>query len=107
MFTLKSILENKGATISKAGEAVDFKQGYQVSLQDMEIIKVKDLRKRHLKELLSQLNEGLCLGVWIDGGLAYIDQSARITNKHKAVKLGKAYKQISIWNWQTKQAVYL
>lgn len=53
MFKLKDLLNNNGATLNKDGEAVSYKGGYQVSLKDMEVIKVSDLRKKHLIELLA------------------------------------------------------
>ena len=107
MFTLKDILRNNGATLSKTGHPVSYARGYQVSICDMEIIPVYKLRKQHLIELLNAIPTGTCLGVWIEKGKAYIDQSAHFDLKRKALRIGKKYNQISIWNWNTSEAVYL
>lgn len=107
MFTLKDILRNNGATLSKTGHPVSYARGYQVSICDMEIIPVYKLRKQHLIELLNTIPAGTCLGVWIEKGKAYIDQSAYFNTKRKARQIGEKNHQISIWNWQTAEAVYL
>jgi hypothetical protein len=108
MFTLKSIKENNGGTISKAtGEAVSYARGYQVSKRDLAIVKVRELRKRDLVATLNSLAEDECLGVWIDKGLAYIDCSEMINTKRQAMRVGKQRKQISVWNWKAQEAVYV
>lgn len=107
MMTLKAIKANAGATLNKAGQELDYPRGYQVSVRDLETIKARDLRKKHIKEMLDKLDEDSCLGIWIDKGLAYIDESKRFTNKREATRFGKKNKQISIWDWGKKEAVYL
>ena len=107
MFTLKNILANKGATIDKNGNPVNYPRGYQVSVCDMLIIKARDLRKKTLKALLATIGADACLGIWIDKGFVYIDQSIMVRTKKQAIKLGKQYNQISIWNWKQEEAVYL
>ncbi len=107
MFLLKDIIANGGMTINKECESVKGTTGYQVSIQDMQIIKVRDLRKKSLIAMLDSLPAGSCLGVWIEKGLAYIDNSKLITNKKKAIDFGKAKKQISIYDWAKQEVVYL
>ena len=107
MTTLKAIKANNGATLNKAGEALDYPRGYQVSICDLEVIKARDLRKAHIVEMLGNLEAGECLGIWVDKGLAYLDKSKRFSNKREAVRFGKRNKQISIWDWGKKEAVYL
>ena len=107
MFKLKNILAENGATLSKTGNPVSYPSGYQVSIKDMEIMPVKQLRKKHIVDLLNTIPAGTCLGVWIDKGKAYIDQSAHFDSKRKARQIGDKYNQISIWNWKTSEAVYL
>lgn len=107
MFKLKDVLNNNGATLNTAGEAVSYKRGYHVSTLDLEIVKTRDLRKRHIKALLAQLPADAYLGIWINKGLAYIDQSVRFGNKRTAKRIGKQLKQISIWDWKKEEAVYL
>lgn len=105
MFKLKDIKSNKGATINNNGEMMNYKQGYQVSIKDLEIIPAYRLTKKHLIEVLNTIPVGACLGVWIDNNKAYIDQSVRFTNKRQALAFGKRNNQISIWNWKASEAI--
>lgn len=105
MFTLKEIKLNNGATLDKTGLPLSYASGYQVSEKDLEIIPAYKLTKKHLMEMLDKLPAGANLGVWIDNGKAYIDQSMRVLGKKKALQLGKALNQISIWDWKAGEAI--
>ena len=105
--TLKAIKENGGATLTKSGLNIDWSRGYQVSVQDLAIMPVRELRAKYIKSLLATLERGEALGVWIDKGKAYVDKSVYVRTKREAMRLGKKNKQISIFNWSTKEAVYL
>ena len=107
MITLKSIKENGGATLSKAGLTMNFPSGYQVSIKDLLIVPIYKLRMRDIKSMLNDLDRGDCLGIWIDGGKAYVDKSQWLIRKRDAMRIGKRNKQISIWSWKEKKAVYL
>jgi len=63
------------------------------------------LTKKHLIDMLAKIPNGSNLGVWIDNGKAYIDRSARISNKRLALKVGKALNQISIYDWKTGDCI--
>ena len=105
MFKLKDIKANKGATLNHNGNMVSYKQGYQVSVKDLEIIPAYMLRKSHLIEILNNLPDDVCLGVWIDNNKAYIDLSVRLTNKRQALAFGRKNNQLSIWNWKASEAI--
>ena len=105
MFTLKEIKLNKGITLDKQGNALTYKSGYQVSKCDLAIIPAYRLRKSQLLDMLNAIPVGSCLGVWIDNGKAYIDQSARISNKRLALKVGRQLNQISVWDWKASEAI--
>ena len=105
MFKLKDVKLNAGATLNKQGENLSYANGYQVSVRDLEIIPAYRLTKKHLIDMLNELADGKCLGVWIDGGKAYIDCSEYVSTKKQALKLGKARKQISVWNWKAGEAI--
>lgn len=105
MFKLKDIKANNGATLTTNGEAVNYTRGYQVSVRDLKIIPAYRLTKKHLIEMLSCLPVGVNLGVWIDGGKAYIDYSVKFNNKRQALAYGKAHNQLSIWNWGAGEAI--
>lgn len=105
MFTLKELKANNGATINKAGDMVNYARGYQVSHEDLYIIPVYKLRKAKLLETLNALLNGDHLGVWIDHNKAYIDRSELITNKRKAIMIGKERCQKAIYNWKTGDCI--
>ena len=105
MFKLKDVKLNKGATLDKQGNELHYASGYQVSAKDLEIIPAYRLTKKHLIEMLDKLPKGTNLGVWIDNGKAYIDQSARFLSKNFALKLGRKLNQISIWDWKASEAI--
>ena len=105
MFKLNQIKKALGCTLNKQGESVFYAKGYQVSEKDLLIIPAYKLRKKQLIELLNSLSEGQYLGVWIDGGKAYIDCSEYVSTKKQALKLGKQRKQISVWNWKAGEAI--
>ena len=106
MFTLKEIKANGGATLDKLGMAISYTSGYQVSAEDLEVIPVHKLTKRHLLEMLEIIPFGSNLGIWIYQGKAYIDRSARIGNKRLAIKVGKQLNQISIYDWKTGDFIF-
>ena len=105
MFKLKEIKLNAGATLNKLGEVMQYKNGYQVSAEDLEVIPAYRLTKKHLMEMLAKIPAGSCLGVWIDNNKAYIDRSARISNKRLAIKVGKQLNQLAIWDWKAGEAI--
>lgn len=105
MFKLKDVKANKGATLNQQGESLNYNKGYQVSERDLEIIPAYRLTKKHLIDMLNALPVGANLGIWIDNGKAYIDQSVRMMNKREALKFGRANNQISIWNWKASEAI--
>lgn len=99
--TIKSIKRNGGATINKYGERVAMRTGYQVSRQDLYIIPVSELNKTLIKEAMQLLTRrGDYLGIWIDGGNAYIDISCRVATKRDALAMGRELKQLSILRWR-------
>ncbi len=107
--TLKTILQNGGATINKNGQAVNFSRGFQVSKKDCYILKLKELEtiRTAAAELLEELKGGEFLGLWVDGGKVYIDISQKINNFNKAKQKGLELAQISIFNWATKNCIFL
>ena len=105
MFKLKDVKLNNGATLDKLGNVITHKDGYQVSAEDLEIIPAYRLTKKHLIDMLAKIPNGSNLGIWIDNNKAYIDRSARISNKRLALKVGKALNQISIYDWATGDCI--
>lgn len=106
-----AIIKNGGATLDKNGEAVSFKRGYQVSKKDCFILSVKNVDKitKAVNEILRRIahEEGIYCGLWVDNGKIYADISERIKSEKKAVKIGKARKQISVYDWEKSACLYL
>ena len=105
MFKLKDIKANKGATLDKQGKELHYTSGYQVSKCDLEVIPLYTLTKKHLIEMLNKIPNGANLGIWIDNNKVYIDQSARISNKRLALKIGRELNQIAIWDWKASESI--
>ena len=104
--TIKSIKRNGGATINKYGERVTLKTGYQVSKQDLFIVPVDDFTKDLVKQAMSLLeSRGEYVGVWIDGGNAYIDISVRIATRRDAMAKGRELNQLSVLRWSDFECI--
>lgn len=107
---ISNIIANGGATLDRDGASVNFKNGYQVSRKDCYTLnaeKVNDVKKA-VEKVLNRIGHesGLFCGVWVDSGLVYIDISERIKSRKKALNVGKARKQISIFSWSSGNCVY-
>ena len=105
MITLKEIKANKGATLNANGEAITYKTGFQVSRKDLFVCRINQLRMRDIKAILADMPSTANLGIWIDGGHAYVDISERIANRAHALKVGRERKQLSVWAWAKNEAV--
>ena len=105
---IAEIIRQGGATLNNNGEAVNFNNGYQVSKKDCYKLEVKNIDKitKSVKKLLNGLKRGEFVGLWIDSGFIYIDISERIHNLKRALRVGKARKQISIYNWSDASCIY-
>ena len=106
-----AIIKNGGATLDKHGEAITFNRGYQVSKKDCFILSVKNVDKitEAVNEILRRIahEEGSYCGLWVDNGKIYADISELIKSEKKAVKIGKARKQISVYDWKNAACLYL
>lgn len=104
------IVKQGGATLDRNGDAVSFRNGFQVSKKDCYKINAESLNeiKKAIKTVLKRIGHesGLFCGVWVDSGLAYIDISERIKSRKKAVNVGKARHQISVYSWRAGDCVY-
>lgn len=104
------IVRQGGATLDRNGETVNFRDGFQVSKKDCYKINAENLNeiKKAIKTVLKRINHesGLYCGVWVDSGLVYIDISERIKSRKKALNVGKARHQISVFDWRAGNCVY-
>lgn len=104
------IVKKGGATLDRNGEAVNFRDGFQVSKKDCYKINAESLGeiKKAVGAVLKRIGHerGLFCGIWVDSGLVYIDISERIKSRKKALNVGKARHQISVYDWRAGNCVY-
>ena len=107
--TLKNIIKNGGATLNKQNKQVNYKNGYQVSKKDCFTLDLNNLQTilQNTNKLLKTIKQNEFVGLWIDDDKIYIDISIRIANKQKAIKTGLKLNQISIFDWQNQNCIYL
>lgn len=96
--TIRKLSENDGLTL-KAGKIITYKSGYQVATEGVECCSPEEAM-RAIKNF-----SGNC-GVWLSGGIYYIDKSHRISTKKEALRIGRECKQISILRWCDMGLVY-
>lgn len=105
---IAKIIRNGGATLNRQGEKVNFSRGYQASKKDCYTIGVEKVDKisKAVNELLNRIGRDEYVGLWVDSGLVYIDISENIKNRKKALNIGTARHQISIFDWANDICIY-
>lgn len=95
---LKTLRDNDGMTL-KNGEKINYSTGFQVADHGFEL---KDVEEAYnaIKDM-----DGNC-GVWYSDGIYYIDHSFRVKSLKRALAIGRAYKQISIFGWKKKNLIF-
>lgn len=96
--SLKALKENDGLTL-KNGKKIAYKSGWQVATEGVECTTIKAAMKA------IKAYGGNC-GVWLAGGIYYIDKSHRVSTKREALSIGRAHNQISVLKWSTMSLVY-
>lgn len=96
---LRSLKDNDGMTLEN-GYKVAYKRGYQVATDGAET-RSAVVALRLIKEY-----DGAC-GVWVSGGVFYIDRSHYVPRKRDAIRIGKKHNQLSIYDWKTGDCIWL
>lgn len=96
--TLKKIENNGGLTL-KNGKIISYKTGYQVATEGVTTTNIYEVRA------LVKGYDGNC-GLWLEDGVWYIDKSHREPTKKKALEVGRAHNQISIFVWKNSSLIY-
>lgn len=96
--SIHKLSENDGLTL-KAGRKISYKSGWQVATEGIEA--------RTAREAIEAVKTygGDC-GIWYAGGIYYVDKSRRVNTKKKAMKIGRACKQISVLCWKNMRLAY-
>ena len=92
--TIKRLTNNEGLTL-KNGKIINYKTGWQVADHGVEVKTAEEAIKA------VRAMKGNC-GVWYAEGIYYIDHSFRVNTKKEALRIGRFFNQISVFNWRTK-----
>ena len=108
---VEDTLANGGLTIKPfTGEKPS--GGYMVALQGYELQVpvtefftgvVADYIGEHAQKLMA--NPALCLGTWLNEGTVYLDLSENVSNREKALELGRERHQLAIFSLDTFEEV--
>ena len=96
--TIRKLQNNDGLTLKK-GVLTNYKSGYQVATEGVEVKTAEEAIKA------VRAYNGNC-GVWYSNGIYYIDKSHRVATKREALSVGRACNQISVLAWATMTLVY-
>lgn len=96
--TLKKLGNNDGLTL-KNGKVINYKTGYQVATEGVELGSMEEA----MKAIKSY--DGNC-GIWFSEGIWYIDKSRRVSTKREALEIGRACNQQSILRWSSMSLIW-
>lgn len=106
---IRTIIKHGGATLGHDGREVCFANGYQVSKKDCYTLDIQrvNLINKKINKLLKTLNRGEFVGIWVNDGKVYVDVSVRVRKLERAERIGKSLNQISIYDWENANCIYL
>ena len=101
MINIRSIVKlanNDGLTL-KNGKPINYKSGWQVATEGVEC--------KTAREAINAVKAygGNC-GIWFADGIYYVDKSHRENTKRRALEVGRACNQISIFGWARQNLAY-
>lgn len=96
--SINKLTENDGLTL-KRGKKIVYKTGWQVATEGVEC--------HTARECIEAVKAygGNC-GVWLSGGIYYVDKSHRVNTKREAMEIGRACNQISVLRWRDMGLAY-
>ena len=100
---IKRIIKDGGATLTKELTKAELNGGYMVSLEGAESqVKGDDYNaiKKAIeeKQAIIKDSKNLFIGLWLDGGIMYIDISINIEDRSEALEFAKRNKQLAIYD---------
>lgn len=106
---LLQIIRNGGATLNSDGTPAHYSRGYQVSRRDCYVLDVAHVGQilRAVNRLLRNSAPSDFIGIWVDGGRAYIDISERVDRLSDAIRIGMERGQKSIYDWCVNRCICL
>lgn len=96
--SINKLTENDGLTL-KHGKKIVYKTGWQVATEGVECNTARECIKA------VKAYGGNC-GVWLSGGIYYVDKSHRVNTKREAMEIGRACNQISVLRWRDMGLAY-
>lgn len=99
MLELMRSLVNHGGVTLKNGKEILYKSGWQVADYGVECKTAEEAAKA-----VENMN-GNC-GVWLENGIYYVDHSFRVNTKKRALEVGRAHNQISVYGWKKGNLAY-
>ena len=113
MEILEYASKNGGVTFDAQGTIIKAVSGYQVSFtQNLTssalCVKfcVNDMVENALQLSDSTQHKVFC-GLWLDNGTLYVDNSVYIPTLTTAKRVGRLFKQISIFDWENQDCINL
>ena len=109
---IKRIIKDGGATLTKELTKAELNGGYMVSLEGAESqVKGDDYNaiKKAIeeKQAIIKDSKNLFIGLWLDGGIMYIDISINIEDRSEALEFAKRNKQLAIYDLINNDSIYL
>ena len=109
---IERIIENGGATLTSELKQAELKRGFMVSLEGAESqVKGNDyqaiIKAIEEKQELIKDSNNLFIGLWLDGGIMYIDISINIEDRAEALEFAKKNKQLAIYDLTNNDSIYL
>ena len=103
------ILKNGGATLDSNLKPIQAQKGYMVSMQGHELVTTIEGLNDTLLENYTRLAKKLngYVGMWLDDDKVYLDISQHHTSKNKALEVGKANKQLAIYDLENDEEIRL
>lgn len=96
--TIRKLTDGQGLTL-RNGKIVEYKTGWQIGITGIQC--------KTPEEVSEVLHKGMGrkgnVGIWYSDGIYYVDISKRITTKKKALAIGAAMNQQSIYGWAPRK----
>ena len=109
---IKRIIKDGGTTLTKELKKAELKKGFMVSLEGTETQTKGDdyqaiMKAIEEKQAIIKNNNNLFIGLWLDGGIMYVDVSINIKDKAEALEFAKRNKQLAIFDLINNDSIYL
>lgn len=98
---LQDMLNQGGATLDAHLNPIDLKDGYVVSIHDVDKIPIANLAEISMAMLKASnlaIDSGDNVGLWVDNGFVYVDVSRRYNTYMEAMQVAREKNQKAIYS---------